>query len=119
MSRLNPLPNFLAEKPIGPVMWISLTRFAVVVMAFVLGASAEIRVKTFPDYRLHISNDHYQGEWQIRLPEVVASREGVFLTSTRPSLEWIMSPEGVYSYTWISTPEYAKRATEAMGSRQR
>ena len=99
-------------------MRISLIRFAVTMGPF-LAAAGEIRVKTFPDYRLHIANDRYQGEWQIRLPEVVSSHEGVFLTSVRPSLDWSTSPEGVYSYTWTSTPAYAKRAIDTMGPRQR
>ena len=78
---------------------------------------AQIKIETFPDYRLHITNGRYDATWQIRLPEVVASNEGVFLTSTRPSLEWTASGNS-YSYRWTSTADYAKAVRQAMGDRQ-
>src|SRR5262245_8641304 len=90
---------------------------ATATLLFASFLSAQIKIQTFPDYRLHITNERYNATWQIRLPEVVASNEGVFLTSTRPSLEWAVSAD-TYSYRWTSTADYAKAVRQAMGDRQ-
>ena len=89
----------------------------VLLLTFPSLLAAQIHIKTFPDYRLHITNDKYDAVWQIRIPEVVAAQSGVFLTSVRPSLEWKQIGDTL-SYSWTSTPEYSEKVRASVGNRR-
>jgi len=64
-----------------------------------------------------IFHDGLEAEWQLRLPEVVAAREGTFLTSPRTRMIWSVDSQGRWGYDWQTTGEYAASAYQQIGKR--
>ena len=81
-------------------------------------APAEIRLQPFPDHRVLIVHEGYRAEWQLRLPEVVRSWEGAFLTYIRTPLEWRQYESGESGYDWQPSAAYAQEAFEKTSRRQ-
>ena len=82
-----------------------------------LAEDAPIRLKPFDDHRVLIFHDGLQAEWQLRLPEVVAAREGTFLSFPRTRMIWRVDAEGRWGYDWQTTDEYAAWAYQQIGKR--
>src|SRR5689334_14168759 len=86
--------------------------------AVVCGAQdGPIRLKPFEDHRVLIFHSGLDAEWQLRLPEVVAAREGTFLTSPRTRMIWSADSEGRWGYDWQTSEEYAAFADQQTGKR--
>ena len=82
-----------------------------------LGQETVPRLQSFEDHRVLIFHDAYNAEWQLRLPEVVAAREGTFLSSPRTPMSWKNYPDGSRGYDWQTNEEYARTAYEQIRKR--
>src|SRR4051794_38362661 len=86
-------------------------------MAAALSQTANISLKPFEDHRVLIFHRGLDAEWQFRFPEVVAAREGTFLTSPRTRMIWHEYPDGAWGYDWQSNEAYAAEAYQQTGKR--
>ncbi len=86
-------------------------------VAVCLAEDGPIRLKPFEDHRVLIFHSGLDAEWQLRLPEVVAAREGTFLTSPRTRMIWSADSDGRWGYDWQTTEEYAGFADQQTGKR--
>lgn len=80
-------------------------------------AQPAIELGTSPDHRLFIRHQGYSAEWQIRLPEVVESAEGTFMTSVRPAVSWKEYGGGLLGYDWSGDTNYARAVAISAGGR--
>ena len=90
----------------------------VVILRLPVAVRAQIRLVPSNDHRVAIFHDGYQAEWQIRLPELVDSREGAFLTFIRTPMEWRTTEPGVIGYDWEPTERYSTEAYEKTSRRR-
>jgi hypothetical protein len=90
----------------------------VVILRLPVAVRAQIRLVPSNDHRVAIFHDGYQAEWQLRLPELVDSREGAFLTFIRTPMEWRTTEPGVIGYDWEPTERYSTEAYEKTSLRR-
>jgi hypothetical protein len=86
-------------------------------LAAAFGQTANIRLQPFEDHRVLIFHDGLDAEWQFRFPEVVAAREGTFLSSPRTRMIWKEYRSGEWGYDWQTNEDYAAFAYQQVGKR--
>jgi hypothetical protein len=100
---------WLAKTGLAGIGWIGI--------GLALAQEAVPRLQPYEDHRVLIFHDGYEAEWQLRFPEVVAAREGTFLSSPRTRMIWQTYADGSRGYDWQTNEQYAAAAYQQIGKR--